>query len=291
MNSNSISRLFGRFASHAFPPFFQRIVNRVYVRIFRIDLSEFAPIDSYPMLNALFTRALQKPRAIDSSATVLISPSDSMITAQGAIANDTALQIKGMSYSPNELLGIDKSAPNQASLERFSFINLYLSPSDYHRYHAPCDMEILEARYFGGELLPVNLPSLNKNQNLFVRNERVVLVAKMLESNDVDSGRADSGRQDSKSQNTKSADKLLYFVAVGALNVGQMIFHFEPRIKTNATPNAKQIYRYDAPIRIRKGEELGHFQMGSTIVLIAPLSKLTTELGQKVRFGEKIADI
>lgn len=289
MNTNSISRLFGRFASHAFPPFFQRIVNRVYVRIFRIDLSEFAPIDSYPTLNALFTRALQKPRAIDSSATALISPSDSMITAQGVIANDTALQIKGMSYSPNELLGIDKSAPNQVNLEGFSFINLYLSPSDYHRYHAPCDMEILEARYFGGELLPVNLPSLNKNQNLFVRNERVVLVAKMLESSELDSNDMDSA--ESKSGDSKNVGNLLYFVAVGALNVGQMIFHFEPRIKTNAMPNAKQIYRYDTPIRIRKGEELGHFQMGSTIVLIAPLSKLTTELGQKVRFGEKIADI
>ena len=260
MNTNAISRLFGKFASHSFPRWFQRIINRVYVRIFAIDLSDFAPAESYPTLNALFTRKLAHQRKVDSSKDSLISPSDSLITEQGIVASNLALQIKGMSYPIDGFLGIQAG-----EADGFSYINLYLSPSDYHRYHAPCDMEIIEARYFGGELLPVNFPSLRKNSNLFVRNERVVLVA-------------------NTPHNTR-----IYFVAVGALNVGKMIFHFDSRINTNATPNARDIYTYDTPICVKKGDDLGHFQMGSTIVLVMQDSSLESSIDQKVRFGERIA--
>lgn len=261
--TNTLSKIFGKFASHAFPAWFQRIINRVYVRIFHIDLQDFAPADSYPTLNALFTRSLVAYRELDSTPNALISPSDSLITEQGIITGDKALQIKGMEYRASELIGGGESTE---SIEGFSYVNLYLSPSDYHRYHAPCDVEILEARYFGGELLPVNFPSLRKNANLFVRNERVVLLMR-----EVDSGRK------------------IYFIAVGALNVGKMIFHFDPRIQTNATPNARQIYTYESPILCKKGEELGHFQMGSTIVLFMQDVALELECGQKVRFGQRIA--
>lgn len=261
MDTNTISKLFGKFASHSFPRWFQRIINRVYVRIFTIDLSDFAPAESYPTLNALFTRKLACQREIDPSGDALISPSDSLITEQGAIANNLALQIKGMSYPIDEFLGIQAG-----DADGFSYVNLYLSPSDYHRYHAPCDMEIIEARYFGGELLPVNFPSLRKNSNLFVRNERVVLVA-----------------------NTIPHNTRIYFVAVGALNVGKMTFHFDSRINTNATPDARDIYTYDTPICVKKGDELGYFQMGSTIVLVMQDSSLESLTNQKVRFGERIA--
>lgn len=260
MDTNSLSRLFGKFASCAFPKWFQRIVNRVYVRIFRIDLSDFAPVDFYPTLNALFTRKLERAREVDSSSESIISPSDSLITEQGIVCENLALQIKGMSYPVDEFLGTPKG-----EIDGFSYVNLYLSPRDYHRYHAPCDMEIVEARYFGGELLPVNFPSLRKNSNLFVRNERVVLVA-------------------NTPHNTR-----IYFVAVGALNVGKMIFHFDSRIDTNAKPNARDIYVYDTPISVKKGDELGHFQMGSTIVLIMQDISLESLLEQTVRFGQRIA--
>lgn len=288
--TNTLSKIFGVFASHAFPAWFQRIINRVYVRIFHIDLQDFAPADSYPTLNALFTRSLTAHREQDLTPNALISPSDSLITEQGIITGDKALQIKGMEYRASELIGsemsldsalessVNASAESCAqdlpqsrlksteSIEGFSYVNLYLSPSDYHRYHAPCDVEILEARYFGGELLPVNFPSLRKNANLFVRNERVVLLMRAV----------DSGRR-------------LYFIAVGALNVGKMLFHFDPRIQTNATPNARQIYTYENPILCKKGEELGHFQMGSTIVLFMQDVALELACGQKVRFGQRIA--
>lgn len=273
--SNKFSQLFGRFASHAFPAWFQRIINGVYVRIFHINLQDFAPAHSYPTLNALFTRSLTRAREIDSAPSALISPSDSLITEQGIITGDSALQIKGMEYRASELIGVDSKgfgaldsaalAKAPESVEGFSYVNLYLSPSDYHRYHAPCDMEIVEARYFGGELLPVNFPSLRKNANLFVRNERVVLVAREIESK-----------------------RRIYFIAVGALNVGKMIFHFDMRIQTNAAPNARQIYTYEKPICCKKGDELGHFQMGSTIVLFVENAALEPQSGERVRFGQRI---
>lgn len=270
--SNKLSLLFGKFANYPFPRFFQVIVNSVYVRIFHIDLSDFAPAHTYPTLNALFTRSLAKPRSFDTDTKTLISPSDSVIMEQGKIfVKDSALkalQIKGMSYSIDEFLG--ENATNLIALDSakpLSFINLYLSPSDYHHYHAPCDMRILETRYFGGVLLPVNPPSLRKNQNLFIQNERVVVVAEDLRG------------------------QRLYYVAVGALNVGKMIFHFEPKINTNATPNAKEIYRYNPPIEIKKGEELGTFMMGSTIVLIAQGLVLQSQIGTKVKQGDIIASL
>ncbi len=256
--TNFFSRIFGKFANHAFQKWFQHIINDTYVRMFHIDLSDFAPAHSYPTLNALFTRALTKKRAVDSSANVLISPTDSVIMEQGDVIDDKALQIKGMEYKVSELL-----CENLES--QYQFINLYLSPSDYHRYHAPCDMQILEARYIGGELLPVNIPSLTKNKNLFIRNERVILIAQV-----------------------NNKDKL-YFVAVGALNVGQMLFHFDSRIQTNAKPNANQTYTYPTPIQVKKGDELGMFMMGSTIVLFGKNLTLIAKEKSKIRFGENLA--
>ncbi len=261
--TNSISRLFGKFANKAFAPWFQKIINNVYVKIFDIDLSEFQPAHTYTTLNALFTRQLQISRKIDSNGVgsndkVIISPADSKILAQDKVENNLALQIKGMTYSVNELLGENLES-------NYSYINFYLSPKDYHRYHAPCDMEILESRYFGGVLLPVNKPSLRKNKNLFVKNERVVIIAR------------------------DKNGKKLYFVAVGALNVGQMIFHFDPRIKTNAKPNTNQTFTYNKPIKVKKGDELGMFMMGSTIVLFAKDITLSQNLESSVKFGQEVA--
>lgn len=257
--TNFISRLFGKFASHAFPKWFQKIINRVYIRIFDIDLNGFAPLDSYASLNSLFTRGLLNPRDFNADQNVMIAPTDSVIMAYGKVQGDRALQIKGMEYSVAELLGGERLDSS------YSFVNFYLSPRDYHRYHAPCDLEIFEVRYFGGELLAVNKPSLLKNNQVFVRNERVVVCAK------------------------DKNGEILYFVAVGALNVGKMLLHFEPRICTNAYPNQKCKFSYADSILVKKGEELGLFMMGSTVVLFARNLALDLAFEQKVYYGDPIA--
>lgn len=257
MISNSFSRAFGRFASYAFPKPIQKWINQAYVGIFKIDLSEFDEVQNYPTLNHLFTRELRIRREFDHDKEVWISPCDALVTEIGIANHNMALQIKGMSYCVSEFLG-------EVIEEGYSFINLYLSPKDYHRYHAPIDMEVLEVRYFGGELLAVNHSSLLKNHNLFIRNERVVVVAKDQE-----------GRK-------------FFYVAVGALNVGQMVLHFEPRLQTNARANANTIYTYDTPIKITKGSEMGMFKMGSTIVLFTSNVDFEIAIGEKLKFGKRV---
>lgn len=255
--TNAISRVFGKFASYPFPKPIQKIINQGYVKLFGIDLSEFDGVQTYTTLNALFTRELKKERIFNKEETSWISPCDSLVMEKGEIEHNMALQIKGMKYCMSEFLG-------EVVGEEYSYLNLYLSPKDYHRYHAPCDLEVVEVRYFGGELLPVNQKSLFKNHNLFIRNERVVVVAR------------------------DRRGKKFFYVAVGALNVGQMILHFEPRLHTNAKPNASTIYTYQTPIEIKKGSEMGMFKMGSTIVLVASGMEFGVNVGQKVKFGEVI---
>lgn len=262
--SNIFSRAFGRLANTHFPRPVQNFINKIYIKIFRIDMSDFGDPCDFPTLNLLFTRALKNPRTINPAPQILISPSDSKITEFGELKNGHALQIKGRSYSFTSLIyGIHDA---QMPLPPLFFINFYLSPRDYHRFHAPCDLRVIEARYFSGRLLAVNEPSLRKNPRVFSENERVVLVA--LDDN----------------------NNHFYFVAVGALNVGKIIINFDAKIATNAK-NPSEIFRYDPPVSLKKGDEIGRFLMGSTIVIFAEKIAPDPEiLHRHVKFGEKIAN-
>ena len=236
--SKIISLCFGGIANFRFPSAIQHFINAKYVAFFNISLSEFPPLESYKSLNELFTRGLRKMRDFDRDENIIISPSDSLVMESGKVAQGRALQIKGFSYSVSALLGVTERdlPPN------LYYANLYLSPRDYHRYHAPCDMFVESLTHFKGALLPVHKKSLNKNQNLFIRNERVVV-----------SGRMKNGAK-------------IYFVAVGALNVGQIVFYIEPKLQESFS-GKKQEFFYKEPKFVRKGEELGMFKMGSTIVV------------------------
>lgn len=239
----------------------QYAINRFYVDYFKINLDEFECLETYPTLNALFTRTLKKERLLQTTPFNLISPTDSLITESGHIAQEMALQIKGKSYKVADLLG-----EIGHDFATYSFLNLYLSPRDYHHYHAPCDLEILEARYFSGKLLPVNYASLYKNENLFVQNERVVLKMRC-----------------------NYNQSIMYYVAVGALNVGKMQFLFDKSIQTNAK-NGDCIYSYKQPIVLRAGDEIGFFEMGSTIVLIAE-ANWNVKAGHVVKMGDEIGTL
>jgi len=236
MSTNSVSNLFGKFAHTKFPSFFQCFLNKMYVRIFDIDMELFIEEDpcKYPTLNDLFIRP-KKDIEFHDEEDVVCAPCDGLITEYGDIIENKAYQIKGKSYSINELI------PNSNLKEGF-FVNIYLSPKDYHRYHTPIDMQVLSATHIPGALYPVNIPSLNKRDNLFIKNERVVLKCK-----------------DKK-------DTIFYFVAVGALNVGSMVFNFDDRIKTNINNAKITTYEYEN-LHLKKGSELGRFEMGSTILL------------------------
>ena len=232
-----ISLCFGVVAGIRFPPFLQRFINKQYIRIFDIDLSEFYPLHSYKSLNELFTRGLRQNRDFNRDENIFISPIDGKVMQVGNVENKRALQIKGFSYLVERLVGENIES-------NLSYANLYLSPSNYHRYHAPCDMFVEKITHFKGALLPVHTKSLYKNKNLFVVNERVVLKAR------------------------DCFGEILYFVAVGALNVGGIYFYIEPRIQQKSS-EYKRSFEYKEPIFIKKGEEIGMFKMGSTIVFFA----------------------
>jgi phosphatidylserine decarboxylase len=264
--TNRISRQFGRFAAHEFPLWFQKIVNGAYVRIMGLDMREFGAPASYASLNALFTRRLKSKRAFSTDEADFISPCDSLITECGDLDDTRALQIKGMSYCVKALLGDRISDENKVRIEHGRFMNFYLSPSDYHRYHLPYDLQVLKAVHIPGRLYPVNMPSLNKRADLFIENERVVLECETMKG------------------------RLLYLVLVGALNVGKMQVSFEPRIQTNANAQAPTAYTF-TDLHLKKGDDFGCFEMGSTIVLVTEKETMdfTVRAGEKVRFGDTIA--
>jgi len=263
--TNLLSQYFGKFAKKQFPSFIQNVINGAYVKFLGLNMSEFKKPKFYKSLNDLFTRELEIDRKIDRTENVIISPTDSLITECGQLENDTALQIKGMEYSVEELLTYYCSS-NFERIQNGSFMNFYLSPKDYHRYHSPVDFKLNKLIHVPGKLYPVNIKYLNKELDLFVQNERVILEC-------------------------ENNGKLFYMVFVGALNVGQMVFEFEPKVETNTDASEIKVYDYEN-IKISKGDCLGYFKMGSTVVMVWEKDSVKIEelLNQDVRFGQKIAE-
>ena len=259
-----ISNSFGKFASKAFPRAIQNIINNGYVKLMGLDMNEFQEPKEYKTLNKLFTRAFKKPREITKQANIIISPVDALVTDFGKITNNKAYQIKGMEYNIDELFGEYHKEASQA-IEGGEFINLYLSPKDYHRYHTPDKLKIKSLTHIPGKLYPVNFPLLRNKPNLFIENERVIIECE------------DSGGY------------IFVMVLVGALNVGKMVITFEDKVNTNSDIKTAQHYKYNN-LSLEKGELFGWFEMGSTILLFSPKGVFRPEvaINQKVKFAEPI---
>lgn len=263
--TSALSQGFGRFASKQHNPKFQKFINNTYVRMMGLDMSEFKAPESYGTLNELFTRHFVTMRSFSSDASDVISPCDSLITQWGTIEDTRALQIKGMSYDVNTFLGEDIDEGSKEAIRNGSYVNFYLSPRDYHRYHAPLDMQVVKAVHIPGKLYPVNIPTLKNKVDLFIENERVVLECKSHEG------------------------KRFFLVLVGALNVGKMEVAFEPKIQTNTT-FIPSLYEYEN-LHLAKGDDFGCFKMGSTIIMLCEkgMCEWEVETGDSVRFGQTIA--
>ena len=266
--TNKISQSFGKFASKKFPKSIQNFINSAYVKILGLDMSEFKSPSSYDTLNSLFTRELVNPRFIDESLNNFISPTDSYITESGSLRVDTLMQIKGMHYNIRDLLTNNVADENIEKVIDGEYMNFYLSPKDYHRYHAPFYFNVTKLIHVPGVLYPVNFSSLRKQKDLFAQNERVILECKTAD------------------------DKLFYMVFIGALNVGEMVFNFEPRVETNKNQEEIKVYEYE-DMHINKGDCLGWFKMGSTVVIAweKNMIKLNSLTNQKVKFGNIIGTV
>jgi len=265
--SSLISSGFGVFASKVFPTPIQKIINHGYVKLMGLDMRDFQDPSSYTTLNQLFTRAFTKPKTITDDKSIMISPVDALVTDYGEIKNGKAYQIKGMEYDLATMFGEYHKKAAEA-VEGGEFVNLYLSPKDYHRYHTPNRLIIKSLTHIPGKLYPVNFPLLRNMKNLFIENERVVIECE------------------------ESNGRTFVMVLVGALNVGKMVVTFEKNINTNSNIKEPQHYNYEN-LTLEKGELFGWFEMGSTILLFSEKNAFTPELAlnQKVKFSQNIGKI
>jgi phosphatidylserine decarboxylase len=214
---------------------------------FKVDINEAASasLDDYPSFNAFFTRQLRDGiRPIAEGESVVASPVDGAISQLGPISQGRIIQAKGHDYSVVELLGGDDVLAKQ--FEQGQFATIYLSPRDYHRIHMPLSGKLTAMRYVPGKLFSVNQRTARAVPGLFARNERVVTVF-------------------------ETAYGPLVQVLVGAIFVGSMETVWAGQI---TPPYGKAIqdwqYQGNQALMLNKGEEMGRFNMGSTVVLLLP---------------------
>ncbi len=261
-----LSRAAGALSDARLPRPLLRVLVRAYVRAYAVDVSEaLAPVTSHETFNGFFTRRLRpEARPIASAPDVVVSPADARLQSAGRVPDDGRLeQIKGMSYSIEALLG----GPEDGARYRGGIhATLYLSPAMYHRVHAPVDGRIVAWRYIPGRTFPVNGLAVRHVDQLFAVNERVAL---FLES-----------------------DRFgpLALVMVGAANVARIGLSFCDLVTNRGQPGG--LVRPPAPIPIARGAELGVFNLGSTVVLLAAEPELApaTEAvpGGLVRMGQAL---
>jgi phosphatidylserine decarboxylase len=205
-----------------------------------LDLSE-ARKTSFKSLHDCFTREL-KPglRPPDPDPSILASPCDAIIGAFGAIADTELFQIKGACYSLLDLLG----EPGLVDAHRNGrFITLRLTSSMYHRFHAPHDCRIEQVTFISGDTWNVNPIALKRIERLFCKNERAVIQTRL------------------------EGGEILTLVPVAAILVASIRLHFL-NVVLNAATRGPKVFPCDASVR--KGDELGWFEHGSTIIVLAP---------------------
>lgn len=264
MINKIVSNIFGKITHQKYPAKLQEFINSQYVKFYQVDLSEFSEIQNYKSLNELFTREFTKPRKIDENPNSFLSPSDSLCLNIGNTKELKGESIKGFYYDIDQLLG-ELITEDEKKLD-LTFVNLYLSPTDYHHYHAPANMQIINSEYFGGNLYSVSKTALKFKKNLYSENERVVLRCKL-----------ENG-------------SIFWLVFVAALNVGKMKFDFDKNLTSKDGKN--EIYSYDN-LNVKKGEHLGNFELGSTILIISQANTINYNLQpeQRVKFAQVIGKI
>jgi phosphatidylserine decarboxylase len=216
---------------------------RWFVRKYGVNMGEAEDSDlgSYLTFNEFFTRPL-KAGARPLSGADFICPVDGTISQFGTIDDHHILQAKGHLFTTTELVGGDTAL--SAQFRHGSFANLYLSPKDYHRLHMPCDGTLTRMIYVPGALFSVNPVTARGVPNLFARNERVVCVFESPEHGP------------------------FVMVLVGATIVGSMSTVWHGVVNPKRTNRVSQ-WSYDGQaVALEKGEEMGRFLLGSTVVML-----------------------
>ena len=218
-----------------------RFIN-FFLNNFDINMSEAEQSDpsAYKSFNAFFTRALKAGiRPIDEASNSVACPADGAISQIGDISAGEVFQAKGKSFDVTTLLG--GNAEDSAPFNNGHFATIYLSPRDYHRVHMPIDGKLRKTIYCPGPLFSVNQTTAENVDSLFARNERLVSIF------DTEAGP-------------------MAYVMVGAMVVGGMETVWQKNVFSDRREPLVTDYS-DQDIRLNKGDELGRFKVGSTVIL------------------------
>lgn len=247
---------------------------RWFAKRFDVDMADALEpeLGTYPTFNAFFTRSLKadaRPIALDEHE--LASPADGRISAIGDIHDARIFQAKGRDFSLLELLGGNQDSTKRLSNGRFTTI--YLSPRDYHRLHMPLSGQLIRQTYVPGRLHSVSPHTVRALPNLFARNERVVAEFE-----------TDYG--------------LMALVLVGAMNVAaiETVWHglITPPKRSAIGQLEYSATNQDASVYLAKGDEMGRFNMGSTIIVLLENTadwRVDMNPGDAVRMGQFLAQM
>ncbi len=214
-----------------------------FIDKYKVNLSEakLENISDYNSFNDFFTREL-KNNIRPISKNNLVSPVDGTLSQLGIITKGNIISAKNRDYSIKQLLATEEKAQYFADGNFYTF---YLSPKDYHRVHMPINAKLLSMVYVPGNLFSVNKTSIDNIQALLARNERLICYFK-----------------------TNIGE--IAVILVGAIFVGSMEVVWHGRITPPYGKKIKTFNYQDSNITINKGDELGRFNMGSTVILLLP---------------------
>ncbi|MCA8925478.1 MAG: phosphatidylserine decarboxylase [Planctomycetes bacterium] len=238
---NLVSKIGGWFAGIRWPGPLLRLQLRAYAWTWGANLEEVRdPLSSFRSMQEFFVRRL-KPgaRPIDPGPDAFVSPCDGAWGEAGRVEQGQLMQVKGRPYSLAELLGSEEEAQ---AYEGGAYATLYLSPKDYHRFHSPCAMTVLRSRYLPGSLWPVNKVGVYGVPGLFAQNERIVSTCAV-------------------------GEHRLAYIPVGATVVGKVRLTYS-ELTTNVRGGPRE-EEHEPPVELDKGDEVGEFRFGSTVVLVA----------------------
>jgi phosphatidylserine decarboxylase len=262
-------------ADRAVPTALRSLAYRAFARAVGANLDEVElELASYPSLGDFFARKLRPgARTIDPAPRAVISPCDGVIAARGIATAGSLVQAKGRDYRLAELVA---DAALAERLTGGAYLTIYLSPRDYHRVHTPVAARVVGYDYLPGALWPVNPRVAARRDALLSRNERVVF--------------------------RMNAEALghVALVMVGASGVGSI--RLAPAlaggddvvVESGAWRAAREPRRVElAEARVARGDELGAFRLGSTVVLLFEPGavELAGEVGEAVRFGQRLGTI
>ena len=245
-------------------------VIKVFAKKYNVDMSEAKKenFSDYESFNQFFIRELKDDaRKINENPTALCLPADGRVSQIGHIDDERLLQAKGHFFSLSDLLAGDEELVN--TFKNGEFATIYLSPRDYHRVHMPCDATLRKMIYVPGDLFSVNPFLAEHVPNLFARNERVICIF-------------------------DTAFGPMVQILVGATITASISTVWAGVINPPRTGEVKVwTYQGDNAIKLTKGQEMGAFQLGSTVINLFPANSVTLaehlEVDVPVRMGEILA--